>query len=101
MSARHTNHSALRFRAGGVSGLPGDLACAAAFAHAFDVGDQRDLGHLAGWFHRHRRRGLQHSEHHSRFHCRRLLDHQRGGWIRDHRSHVADVQAKANAKKEE
>ena len=89
---RNSNLRALRFRARRVSWLPGDLACAAAAAHAADVGDECHLRHLAGRFDRDCRRALQHSQHDPRFHRRRLLDHKRSRRIRDHRSHAEDVQ---------
>ena len=37
-------------------------------------------------------------EHHPRFYCCRVLNDKRSGRIRDHGSHVANVQAKAVAK---
>src|ERR1044071_5244973 len=64
---RDLNLSALRFRTRGLPGLPGDLASAAAAAHAFDVGDKRDLRYLAGRFDRDRRCALQHGQHDPRF----------------------------------
>ena len=53
-SSKNSFHlGALRFRARGVSGLPGDLASAAVTAHAFDVGNECYLGHLARRIDRH------------------------------------------------
>jgi hypothetical protein len=47
---RDADPGALRLCAGRVSWLSGDIACAAASAHAFDVGNECDLRHLFGWF---------------------------------------------------
>jgi hypothetical protein len=56
LARRHWQHvtdsdrcRALRFCIGGVPRLPGHLARAAAFAHSFDVGDERHLRHFFGW----------------------------------------------------
>src|SRR4029434_3636835 len=78
-----------------VSRLSGHLARAAAFAHAVDVRDERHLGHLAGRFDCDcRRHGStsQQSGNGAWLYRGRLFDYKRGGWIRDYRSHVADVQ---------
>ena len=99
MSVRNFNLRALRVCARGVSWLPGDLASAAAVAHASDVCDQCDLRHFARRIDRYCGGALQHRQHDSRFHCCRLLDHERRGRFRDHRSHVEDVQTERDLPK--
>src|SRR5256885_7558896 len=92
----NNNRRALRLRAGSVSWLPGDLARAAALAHASDVGDECDFRHLAGWINRNCRRNRPASQQggdDSRLHRRSVFDYERGRWFRDYRSHAADVQA--------
>src|SRR5439155_7941217 len=92
----NNNCLALCLRAGSVSWLPGDLAGAAALAHAADVGDECDLGHLAGridcncWRHG---PASQQGGDDPRLHRRGVFDYERGWRFRDYRSDAADVQA--------
>src|SRR4029078_6423131 len=69
----------------------GDLARAAAAAHAADVGDECDLWYFFSRFNRDCGRAIQPSQHDPRFHRSGFLDYERRRWLRDHRSHVENV----------
>src|SRR5450756_1983920 len=81
----------VRVRTCGLPGLPGHQPRSAAAAYAADVGDQRDIWHLADWVAGAcRGRALPAVCAHSRL-CRGDSgDDQRGGWIRHYRSHAED-----------
>src|SRR3989441_2144841 len=86
-------HRAVRVRARGVRRISGYLPRPAAAPHAADVGDQRDLGHLARGIARARGSGLRHARDVAGLYRRHLLEPQRDRWVPDHRPHAAHVQA--------
>src|SRR3989442_8653873 len=73
--------------------MSGYLPGLAAAPHAADVGDQRDLEHLARGIARARGRGLRHARDVAGLYRRHLLEPQRDRWVPDHRPHAAHVQA--------
>jgi H+-translocating NAD(P) transhydrogenase subunit alpha len=81
----------LRVRSRRFRRIPGHLESSSAAAHTADVGDERDLGHLARRFAGRGRLRARRDEHGARRDRGVLRRDQRGGRIRHHGSHAAHV----------